>query len=129
MKHAFAWDALLLAAALGAGGVCAQEPAQDPDQAQPQVQEPRRNETPAEQAAEQSWGIGSPSTSGGTTTAPGAGRVSPGLAVDEGTVMRPLSAQGTNRAGTETPPRRKQLYGLNPKADDPDASRATPAAH
>ena len=32
--------------------------------------------------------------------------------------MRPLAAQGRNAPRPSEPARRKQLYGLNPKADD-----------
>jgi len=99
--------------------------------------EPVRNATPAEQAVEQGSGTaalgpGAPDARGGTTngttngTTIGSGAdttATPGLAVDEGTVMRPLSAQGTNRAGTLAEPRRRQLYGLNPKADDAGPGR------
>ena len=89
-------------------------------------QDGARNQTPAEQSVEQGSGTGAlgpgvPNVSGGTAGGGSGATTSgpPGLAVDEGTVMRPLSAHGTNRAGDQAPVRRKQLYGLNPKADEP----------
>ena len=85
-----------------------------------------RNSTAAEENARQGSGTAANAATapagdaGGTTIGSGAdtGGTS-GLAVEQGTVMRPLSAKGRNAPRKEEPARRTQLYGLNPKADDP----------
>jgi hypothetical protein len=106
--------AAVLAATLGAACAWADTPPEN------------RAQTPAEQAVEQgsgtSLGPGGSNGSGATTTGYGDAKSSAGISVDNGTVMRPLSAQGRNSVvpkDTPEPPRRKQLYGLNPKADEP----------
>jgi hypothetical protein len=60
---------------------------------------------------------------GGTTIGSGVDTTggTAGMVVDEGTIMRPLAAQGMNAVPEkkkDTAPRRKQLYGINPRADD-----------
>jgi hypothetical protein len=90
---------------------------------------PPRTRTPAEESVDQGSGTvanggaaplgSSGGTTGGTTIGSGVDTTAtPGLAVDSGTVMRPLSAQGRNAPAPKKEQRRKQLYGLNPKADD-----------
>lgn len=75
--------------------------------------------------------LGAPAAdAGGTTIGSGADTTgTTGLGVDEGTVMRPLAAQGRNglapKQATRATPRRKQLYGLNPKADDASVTRGS----
>ena len=97
---------------------------------------PPRERTPAAESIEQGSGtvangantLGSPAAdAGGTTIGSGADTTgSPGLAVDEGTVSRPLAAHGRNGlAPQKDVPRRKQLYGLNPKADDAAVTRGS----
>jgi len=96
---------------------------------------PERHATAAEESVQQGSGTAanaatSPSgDAGGSTIGSGSDTAgAPGLAVSEGTVMRPLSAQGRNGLGPPQPARRKQLYGLNPKADDKETA-ARDAAH
>jgi hypothetical protein len=62
---------------------------------------------------------------GGTTVGSGADTLDEniGVTVDEGTVMRRLTRKG-DAAPVQ---RRRQLYGLNPKADDATAGSAAPA--
>ena len=93
-----------------------------------------RNSTPAEESARQGSGTAAndaaaPSgDAAGTTIGSGSDTTgTPGLAVGEGTVMRPLAAQGRNGVRPPETPRRKQLYGLNPKADDPLPAQGEPA--
>ena len=97
-----------------------------PDPAQP------RASTSAEHSIEHGSGTvanggsmlgSSEGTTGGSTIGSGTDTTStPGLAVDQGTVMRPLSAQGRNATRAPQPSRREQLYGLNPKADEGSAT-------
>jgi len=84
-----------------------------------------RNATPAEESVQQGSGTAANAATaptgnaGGTHIGSGADTAgTPGLAVGEGTVMRPLSAEGRNGLRPPETPRRKQLYGLNPKADE-----------
>jgi hypothetical protein len=84
-----------------------------------------RRSTPAEESVQQGSGTAANAATtpagdaAGTTVGSGSDTTgTPGLAVGEGTVMRPLSAQGRNGLRPPEPARRKQLYGLNPKADD-----------
>lgn len=97
---------------------------------------PPRVQTPAVESIQQGSGtvangantLGAPAAdAGGTTIGSGTDTTgSPGLAVDEGTVSRPLSAQGRNGlAPKQAVPRRKQLYGINPKADDAAVTRGS----
>jgi hypothetical protein len=57
---------------------------------------------------------------GGTTIGSGVDTTggSAVLTVDEGTLMFTLAPKAADRARTKAAPRRKQLYGLNPHADD-----------
>jgi hypothetical protein len=113
------WTAAI--AALGAAAAFAADP--------PQPQAPRTT-TPAEEGIRNGSGtaanggelLGSATAdAGGTTIGSGADTATtPGLAVDTGTVMRPLSAEGRNGLRPPGEPRRKQLYGINPKAEDND---------
>jgi len=95
-----------------------------------------RVQTPAAESIQQGSGtvanganaLGAPTAdAGGTTIGSGADTTgSPGVAVDQGTVSRPLSAQGRNGlAPTRDVPRRKQLYGINPRADDAAVTRGS----
>jgi hypothetical protein len=95
-----------------------------------------RNATPAEQSVDNGAGTNAPNAATGSSRAMAGGTGSgadttgsPGVAVDEGTVMRPLSAQGRNGVARKDvspePHRRTQLYGLNPKADEPSASQGS----
>jgi hypothetical protein len=89
-----------------------------------------RNRTPAEEGVQQGSGTvanggaaplgSSEGTTGGSAIGSGADTTAaPGVAVDSGTVMRPLSAEGGNGLRPKkSEPRRRQLYGLNPKADE-----------
>ena len=97
---------------------------------------PPRVQTPAAQGIRQGSGtvangantLGAPTAdAGGTTIGAGADTAgSPGPGVDEGTVSRPLAAQGRNGlAPKQDVPRRKQLYGLNPHADDAAVTRGS----
>jgi hypothetical protein len=97
---------------------------------------PARQRTPAEESIEHGSGtvangastLGAPTAdAGGTTIGSGADTTgSPGLAVDEGTVSRPLAAQGRNGlAPKQDVPRRRQLYGINPRADDAEVTRGS----
>jgi hypothetical protein len=97
---------------------------------------PTRMATPAEESARLGSGTAatngnvavesSQGETGGTTIGSGTDTAStPGLAVDQGTVMRPLSASGTNRTPKREEPRRAQLYGVNPKADDARATQGS----
>ncbi|HZZ92043.1 MAG TPA: hypothetical protein VFE23_05735 [Usitatibacter sp.] len=84
---------------------------------------PPRMRTPAEESVQQGSDAAplgsSGGTTGGTTIGSGAGTPStPGLAVDSGTVMRPLAAEGRNSVTPKKEKHRRQLYGLNPKTDD-----------
>jgi len=93
--------------------------------AAPAADMPRdRNATPAEESVQQGSGTTSnaatvpPGDAGGTTIGSGSDTTgTQGLSVSEGTVMRPLSAQGRNGLHPPEPARRKQLYGINPKAE------------
>jgi hypothetical protein len=95
--------------------------------AAPAADAPReRNTTPAEESVQRGSGTASnaatspPADAGGTTIGSGNDTAgAQGVAVGEGTVMRPFSAQGRNGLRSQ-PARRKQLYGINPKAA-PDA--------
>jgi hypothetical protein len=97
---------------------------------------PPRVETPAAQSIQEGSGtvanganaLGAPAAdAGGTTIGSGADTAgSPGIGVDAGTVSRPLAAQGRNGlAPKKDAPRRKQLYGINPKADDAAVTRGS----
>ena len=114
----------LLAATMLAAGIPAAAPAADAPR--------ERHATPAEESAEQGSGTASYAATspqgdaGGTTIGSGADTAgTPGLAVGEGTVMRPLSAEGRNGLRAPEPARRKQLYGINPKADAPERRDTT----
>ena len=85
-----------------------------------------RSSTPAEESVQQGSGTAANAATsptgdaGGTTIGSGVDTAGEsGIAVEEGTVMRPLSAQGRNAPLKSGTARRRQLYGLNPKADDP----------
>lgn len=89
-----------------------------------------RRSTPADDGIRQVSGTATnaatspPGDAGGTGVGSGTDTSgAPGLAVGEGTVMRPLSAQGRNGLRAPDPARRKQLYGLNPKAADAAPAR------
>ena len=93
-------------------------------------------QTPAAESIEHGSGtvangadaLGAPKAdAGGTTIGSGADTTgSPGVAVDEGTVSRPVAAKGRNGlAPKEDVPRRKQLYGINPHADDAAVTRGS----
>lgn len=95
-----------------------------------------RVQTPAAESIQQGSGtvvngadtLGAPTAdAGGTTIGSGADTPgSPGLAVDEGTVSRPVAARGRNGlAPKQDVPRRKQLYGINPNADDAAVTRGS----
>ena len=100
---------------------------------------PARQPTPAEESIGNGSGtvangadtLGAPAAdAGGTTIGSGADTTgAPGLGVDAGTVMRPLSAKGRNglapKPAPREAPRRKQLYGLNPNADDTAVTRGS----
>jgi hypothetical protein len=92
-----------------------------------------RQSTPAEEGVQQGSGTAANAATAptgdaaGTTIGSGSDTTgTPGLAVGEGTVMRPLSAEGRNGLKPAQAPRRKQLYGLNPKADDTPRKRDAP---
>lgn len=105
--------------------------------ADPQPQPRSRTTTSAEEGVRNGSGtaanggslLGSPSAdAGGTAIGSGADTAtSPGLAVDAGTVMRPLAADGRNglRPPQEQERRRKRLYGMNPRADDASVTRGS----
>ena len=94
-----------------------------------------RAQTPAAESIEHGSGtvanganaLGAPTAdAGGTTIGSGVDTTGSGAAVDEGTISRPLSAQGRNGlAPKQDVPRRKQLYGINPKADDAAVTRGS----
>lgn len=95
-----------------------------------------RVQTPAAESIRQGSGtvanganaLGAPTAdAAGTTIGAGADTAgSPGLGVDEGTVSRPVAAQGRNGlVPKKDVPRRKQLYGLNPNADEAAVTRGS----
>lgn len=95
-----------------------------------------RVQTPAAESIRQASGtvangadtLGAPmADAGGTTIGSGADTTgSPGVGVDEGTVSRPVAARGRNGlAPKQDVPRRKQLYGINPHADDAAVTRGS----